>query len=118
MNISKEELDFMKEAMRNYKNPHCLEIEEFYEDVSRVKSIVRTFTKYKKTGVINERLILNHITILYNMFEEYATEMLFKKVPEEYYAFLKPFLILKGCLPEGKILIESDKFIEDRLGRI
>ena len=123
MNISPEEQKFINDAMEHYKNPRCLGFEEFYEDFSRVKSIIRLFTKYKKSGVLNERLILNHIIVLYNMFESHATDMMFKKVPVEYYPFLKPFLILKGCMPEEVLGIESseigmDKLIVERLRRL
>ena len=55
--------NFMMYAMKEYKNPNCKNIEEFNEDMNRIKYLKRLFKKYKSSGVLRERLILNHIII-------------------------------------------------------
>lgn len=87
-------------AARHYDNPSCLSNEEFEEDLLLFKYIKRSFTKYVETGEIKERLILNQLTILYNLFGVGCTQMLFFKVPETQWSVLKPFLETLDYLPE------------------
>tara|TARA_Y100000034_G_C6779341_1_gene348174 strand:- start:37 stop:336 length:300 start_codon:yes stop_codon:yes gene_type:complete len=76
-------------------------MEEFNEDLNRIKYIKRLLRKYKKTGVLRERLILNHLIILQNVFGPAATSrMLFFKINEELFSELKTFLIFLKYLPE------------------
>ena len=60
--------NFMIYAMKAYDNPQCSGVDEFHEDLNRVKYIKRLLRKYKRDGVIRERLILNHIIIFCNVF--------------------------------------------------
>ena len=92
------EANFLLFATKCYDNPHCLDIKEFQEDLSRIKYIKRLFNRYRETGELKERLILNHIIILYNLFGNSATTILFFKLPE-YFEYLKPFLLLINRLP-------------------
>ena len=55
-------------AMKNYNNPSCKNVEEFQEDFNRIKYIKRLFNRYHTSGVLRERLILNHIITFYNVF--------------------------------------------------
>ena len=91
---------FIVFAMKSYDNPQCEDIEEFYEDINRVKYIKRLLGRFIKKGVLKERLILNHIIIMGNVFGPLATSrMLFFKLEEELYSSLKTFLLYLGYLP-------------------
>lgn len=87
-------------AAKHYNNSQCLNTEEFYEDLKRIQYLKRLFKKYKDSGQLKDRVILNQIIILYNVFGAFATDMLFFKLDELYYPYLKPFVILLGYLPE------------------
>lgn len=104
-----DETNFLLYAAKHYDNPHCYDTVEFYEDLNRFKYIKRLFNKYEETGELKERLIINHLTIIYNVFgAEAGTRLLFLKL-RNYLHLIKPFLILMGTLPEvvKKIGIEG-----------
>ena len=86
---------FLLYAAKYYDNPQCHDAEEFYDDLKRFKYLKRLFGKYKETGELRERLILNHIIILYNVFGMATSRMLFVKL-YQYSDILKPFLVLLG----------------------
>lgn len=94
-----DESNFLLYAAKHYNNSQCCDTVEFYDDLNRFKYIKRLFNKYTETGDLKERLILNHLTVLYNVFGvEATTRMLFVKLENQYH-MLKPFLILLGTLP-------------------
>lgn len=95
-----DESNFMLYAAKHYDNPQCFDTFEFYEDLARFKYIKRLFNRYEETGELKERLILNHLIILYNVFGDKATQLLFFKL-NGYYHFLKPFLLLMGYMPDA-----------------
>lgn len=100
MNEPLSEVNFLLFAAKHYDNPNCYDTIEFYEDLNRFKYIKRLFNRYEETGDLKERLIINHITVLCNVFGvEAATKMLLLKM-DGYYQYLKPFLELLGMLPE------------------
>jgi hypothetical protein len=101
-----DETNFILYAARHYDNPQCYEKEEFYDDLKRFKYLKRLFVKYEESNELRERLILNHLIILYNVFNDAATPMLFLKL-KGYYHYLKPFLIVLGRLP-NKVIINSE----------
>ena len=102
------EQNFLLFAATSYTNHSCVSTDEFLEDLKRIKYLKKLFYNYKKKGVFRERLILNHLIVLYNVFEARAcTRMLFFKL-EEYLDALLPFLILTGYLPELVENIGSD----------
>jgi len=89
-------------AMKNYDNPQCLDLDEFHSDLNRVKYLKRLFKRYVTTGDLKERLILNHIIVLYNVFGVVpATRLLFYKMDKEYYSLLKTFIVYLNFFPEG-----------------
>ena len=95
-----DETNFLLYAAKHYDNPHCYDTVEFYEDLNRFKYIKRLFSRYEETGELKERLILNHIIILYNLFGvPAATRLLFLKL-KGYYHCLVPFLVLLNFLPD------------------
>jgi len=101
MQIEKlDETNFLLYAAKHYDNPHCYDTLEFYDDLNRFKYIKRLFNRYEETGELKERLIINHLTVLYNIFGvEAATRLLFLKL-RGHYNFLKPFLMLMGYMPD------------------
>lgn len=127
-----EKLDddnFVLFAAKHYDNTQCHDTIEFYDDLKRFKYLKRLFGKYEESGELRERLILNHLIILYNVFGEHATRMLFVKL-EQYAKYLKPFLVLLNFMPdkivnvgpEGKTIYNSDipmdRYIIDVLRKI
>jgi len=94
-----DEHSFLLYAAKNYDNPQCLDIAEFHDDLKRFKYLKRLFGKYEETGELRERLIINHLVILYNVFGDSATKMLFFRL-QGYYSYLKPFLVLLNRMPE------------------
>lgn len=104
--------NFILYAAKHYNNPQCFDTEEFLDDLKRFKYLKRLFGKYEETGELRERLILNHITILYNVFGDHATRMLFLKL-ENYSSCLKPFIVLLNYMPDkvridNRIIYSSD----------
>lgn len=95
-----DDSNFMLYAAKHYDNPGCLDTEEFYEDLARIKYLRKLFKRYTESGDLKYRLILNHLIILNNVFGPEATcRMLFLKL-DGFYPYLKPFLILIGILPD------------------
>ena len=90
-------------AMKNYSNPSCKNVEEFQEDFNRIKYVKRHFNRYEQSGVLRERLILNHIITIYNVFGiEASSRMLFNRLDERQYSILKTFLVYLNYCPENK----------------
>lgn len=101
--------NFLIYAIKHYDNPQCKGIEEFYEDLSAIIYLKRLFKKYLKTGNIREQLALNHIILIYNVFNnEAATRILFWKIEEKYHSVLKTFLIFLKYIRENHTYKEWD----------
>ena len=95
------EKNFLLYAMQHYNNPQCVEVEEFNDDLKRIKYIKRLFNQYSIEGVLKERLLLNHVIVFYNVFSvEAATRILFYKIEEEFWPMLKTFLFYLNFLPD------------------
>ena len=94
------ENNFLLFAMNHYDNPQCHSLEEFDEDLKKFLYLKKLITRYKKDNDLKERLILNHIIVLYNVFGTSATRMLFYKVDKDYWDVLVTFLIYLGHMPE------------------
>jgi len=81
---------------------------EFKEDMKRFNYLKRLFFRYRKISEVKERLILNHLVVLYNVFGiEAATRLLFYKISKEDYPALKTYLIFLSCMPETVIGIKG-----------
>ena len=109
------EKNFLLYAMKYYDNPQCVEVEEFNDDLKKIKYIKRLFNQYALEGVLKERLLLNHIIVFYNVFSvEAATRILFFKLEEEVWPMLKTFLFYLNFLPNkiesinGKTILTTD----------
>ena len=97
------EKNFVMYAMKLYNNPQAVDMDEFHEDLNRIKYVKRLLRRYKKTGILRERLILNHIIILANVFSvEGACRMLFLKMDEDLYCELKTFLVFLEYIKESE----------------
>ena len=95
------EKNFLLYAMQHYNNPQCVEVEEFNDDLKRIKYIKRLFNQYAIEGVLKERLLLNHVIVFYNVFSvEAATRILFYKLEENIWPMLKTFLFYLNFLPD------------------
>jgi hypothetical protein len=104
--------NFVMYAMKHYDNPQCCSIDEFNEDLNRIKYIKKLITRYIETGDLKERLILNHLIILNNVFGATAlVRMLFLKM-DKHLMYIKPFLILLSILPDQVVGIKNDSIIQ------
>lgn len=90
--------NFLLFAMHHYDNS-CPSMEEFEEDMKRFLYLKKLLTRYRINGDLRERLILNHIIILYNLFDKAATRMLFYKIDEENWNTLITFLVYLERMP-------------------
>lgn len=106
--------NFILFAAKFYISPHYIE-QEFFSDLKRIKYIKRLLQKYNVSGDLKERLILNHIILVYNVFNsEACTRMLFFKAKQKDYSALKTFLVYLNYMPNvvkgvsGKTIISSD----------
>ena len=120
------EKNFLLYAMKEYDNRQCVQVEEFYDDLKKVKYIKRLLNQYLNEGILKERLLLNHIIVFYNVFPvRSATRMLFLKIEEEFWPILKTFLVYLSYMPEiidsinGRSIlsddIQLDQHVVDRL---
>lgn len=91
--------NFLIYAIKKYENPQCEGMEDLEEDIKRFKYLKRLFRRYEKNGILSERLIINHLIILYNVFGNNATELLFFKTDPEHFAILKSFLVYLNRVP-------------------
>jgi hypothetical protein len=120
-----DESNFMLYAAKHYDNPQCFDTLEFYEDLARFKYIKRLFNRYEESGELKERLIVNHLIILYNVFGPATTRMLFFKLNGHLH-LLKPFIILLGFMPdkvygvgvENKTIISSDIPMDENIVKL
>ena len=114
------EENFLMLAMREYNNMQCTDVEEFYDDLKKVKYIKRLFNIYRNDGQLKERLILNHLITWYNVFPvQSGTRILFYKIEEEFWPMLKTFLIFLNRMPDkiesirGKEIKSTDIKLDD-----
>ena len=112
--------NFLLYAMKEYDDIQCTDIEEFYDDLKKIKYIKRLFNIYKNTGQLKERLILNHLIVFYNVFPIHAgTRILFYKIEKTFWPMLKTFLIFLDRMPEtvesirGETLRSTDIQLDD-----
>ena len=87
-------------AIKFYDNPQALTKEDFEDDLKRIKYIKRLLKRYKNTGILKVHLILNHLTVLFNVFNDAAVPLLFYNLDQDLWPFIKSFLIFLNRLPE------------------
>ena len=94
------ESNYMLFAIKFYDNPQAVTKEDFEDDLKRIKYIKRLLKRYKNTGELRVHLILNHLTVLFNVFDEAAVPLLFYNLEEDLWSYLKSFLIFLNRLSE------------------
>ena len=92
------ESTFLLFASKHYDNPQCSDVSEFEEDLKRFQYLRKLFGRYRQDDDLKERLILNHLIIIYNVFGPEATNMLFMKL-HEFHDCLKPFVEYLNFMP-------------------
>jgi hypothetical protein len=112
--------NFLMYSMKEYNNIQCVDIEEYYNDLKKIKYIKRLFNIYLNDGQLKERLILNHLIVFYNVFPIQAgTRILFYKIEEQFWPMLKTFLIFLDRMPDkiesirGKTILSTDIKLDD-----
>jgi hypothetical protein len=86
-------------AIQNYNNPSSVTYSDFEEDLKRFKYIKRLLKRYETTGELKTHLILNHVIVLYNVFDDAATPLLFYKTEATYWSQIKAFMLFLNRLP-------------------
>ena len=92
--------NFLLFAIKNYENPQAVAKEDFDKDLNHFKYIKRLLKRYKKTGELKTHLLINHFIVLYNIFGEATTPMLFFKLEREMWSQVKTFILFLNRLPE------------------
>ena len=107
--------NFILYAVKSYNSPHCI-MSEFEGDIKRTKYLKRLFRRYKVTKSLKERLILNHIILLNNVFGAEATSrILFYKIDERDYDILKTFLSYLSIMPDEIYGIRGKKILSSEI---
>jgi hypothetical protein len=94
------EENFLIFAIKNYENPQAVTREDFDKDLSRFRYIKRLLKKYKTTGDLKVHLLVNHFIILYNIFGDATTPMLFYKIDKNLWSAIKTFVVFLDKLPD------------------
>ena len=87
-------------AIKNYENPQAVTKDDFDDDLNRFKYVKRLLRRYKKTGELKSHLILNHFIVLYNVFGDAATPLLFYKIDKDLWSVTKTFMVFLNRVPE------------------
>lgn len=111
--------NFLLFAIKYYDNPHCSTKDDFYEDLKRFKYIKRLLRRYIKTNDLKTQLLLNHIIVIYNIFGDAGTPLLFYKLEREYWSSLKSILIFLNRINEDSMpYIDVDSYCLEELRKI
>lgn len=115
---------FLTIAMRFYDNPQCLSVKEFEEDLRKFFYLKKLFNRYTETGELKEKLIINHLVVLHNLFGVATTELLFYKIEEKHWNILATFLEYLDRMPDqipdfniNKSDMTLDSFILDQCNK-
>jgi len=92
--------NFLLFAIKNYENPQAVTKEDFDKDLNHFKYVKRLLKRYKNTGELKTHLLINHFIVLYNMFGEAATPMLFFKIEKDLWSPMKTFIMFLNKLPQ------------------
>jgi hypothetical protein len=92
--------NFLLFAIKNYENPQAVTRDDFDKDLNHFKYIKRLLKRYKKTGEIRTHLLINHFTVLYNIFGEATTPMLFFRIEKDLWSQVKTFILFLNRLPQ------------------
>jgi|TARA_B100000214_G_scaffold85608_1_gene58530 hypothetical protein len=116
------ESNYMLFAIKFYDNPQAVTKDDFESDLKRIRYIKRLLKRYKNTGELKIHLILNHLIILFNVFNEATVALLFYNLEEDLWPCIKSFLVFLDRIPEYPKTrineIEPDKDCLDQLRAI
>jgi hypothetical protein len=117
-NLDKD--NFILYAAKHYYSPRCIDAEEFYDDLSRFKYIKRLVNRHQRGGDLGEKLLLNHLTIILNVFgHEAGLKMLEYKIGIDNFDVIKPFLVyMKAITFDQYTDIQMDQAVVDKLRTI
>ena len=102
--------NFLDYALQNYENPECKDIDEFSEDVNRIKYLKRLFSRYEQDDDFKSRLIVNHLIVFNNVFGVLpSARILFHRIEEKYYSTLKTCLLFLDRLPSDIPELDLDE---------
>lgn len=87
-------------AIKFYNNPQSLTREDFEDDLKRIKYVKRLLKRYKNTGILKVHLILNHLIVLFNVFDDATVPLLFYSLDKDLWPTIKSFLIFLNRFPE------------------
>ena len=115
-----DESNFILYAARHYYSPRCIDAEEFYDDINRFKYIKRLVNRYNRGGDLGERLLLNHLTVIMNVFgHEAGLKMLEYKIGLQDWDIIKPFLVFIRAIKEDQYTgMSMDEVVVDKLRNI
>ena len=108
------ESNYMLFAIKFYDNPQAVTRDDFEDDLKRIKYIKRLLKRYKNNGELKVHLILNHLTVLFNVFSDAAVPLLFYNLEKDLLPYIKSFLVFLNRIPEypkteiSKIKEDSD----------
>jgi len=91
---------FILFAIKHYENPQAVTEEDFHKDLNHFKYIKRLLKRYKSTGILKAHLLINHFIVLYNIFGDATTPMLFYKIENDLWSAMKTFILFLDRLPE------------------
>ena len=92
--------NFLLFAIQNYDNPQAVTKEDFDKDLNHFKYIKRLLKRYKNTGQLKTHLLINHFIVLYNIFGDATTPMLFYKIEDDLWDVMKTFIIFLNRMPD------------------
>lgn len=92
--------NYMLFAIKFYDNPQAVTKDDFEDDLKRIRYIKRLLKRYKKDGDLKIHLILNHLTILFNVFDDAAVPLLFYNLERDLWPTIKSFLLFLNRFPE------------------
>ena len=108
------ESNYLLFAIKFYDNPQAVTRDDFEDDLKRIKYIKRLLKRYKNNGELKVHLILNHLTVLFNVFSDAAVPLLFYNLEKDLWPYIKSFLVFLNRIPEypkteiSKIKEDSD----------
>ena len=110
--------NFLLFAIKHYENPTASTQEEFEEDLKRFKYVKRWLKRYHDSGDINSHLLLNHIIIILNCWDDAAIPMFFHKIESTYWTYLKAFLMYLGRIPDQPVTSLHFLPVDERIIRL
>jgi len=87
-------------AIKYYENPQSVTMEDFHSDLKRIRYVKRLLKRYKNTGELKTHLIVNHLIVLFNVFNDATVPLLFYNLEKDLWSYIKSFLIFLNRLPE------------------